>query len=461
MTGHDAAHTPHDDGDSSLAEQLEIRDRQLQAVRSISEALYSIADLDTLLRQTLRVALSTVGADAGSILLFDAARSRLVFRHVVGKEELIGREIDPAAENAGKAAEVFRTGSALITADVEREGHDARFDDETGYHTRNMLTVPLRSMAGEAIGVMQALNKAHGAFNTRDLTLLEIVGGLAATSIVNARLAEEAQLAAITRAVGDLGHDIKNALTPVQTMMETAVYAFIEPMYAELDQALASASHSERSLAARVREITAPLKDFYPEVLESVGDGCADIREMVSEIADYAKGTQAVNLQPGSIEEVLRDRLKRLRTLARNRNISLELEVREPVPLFRFDNRLVGRAVFNLVNNAIGAIVDAVTRKAAPMRPYHITLRASACAGGAFPEGGYCLIEVEDDGPGIAPRIRELLFTARAVSTTAGGTGIGTRFVKNVADAHGGEVGVESEEGAGALFWMKLPLRAD
>ena len=78
---------------------------------------------------------------------------------------------------------------------------------------------------------------------------------------------------------------------------------------------------------------------------------------------------------------------------------------------------------------------------------------------GTYPDGNYCLLEVVDDGPGMPAKVRNSLFTPQAISTTIGGTGIGTRFVKSVADAHGGEVGVESEPGHGARFWMRLPLR--
>ncbi len=91
-------------------------------------------------------------------------------------------------------------------------------------------------MGGKPLGVMQALNKTEGHFDEEDQELLEIVSSLAATSIVNARLAEEAQLAAVARAVGDLSHDIKNALTPVESMIDTTVEAFFEPMYQALDE---------------------------------------------------------------------------------------------------------------------------------------------------------------------------------------------------------------------------------
>ncbi|HZO88011.1 MAG TPA: GAF domain-containing sensor histidine kinase [Chthonomonadaceae bacterium] len=442
-----------------LNQCLSMRDRQIEAVHRISAALFSKTSLDSLLRETLRVFLETVDADAGSIWLYDDEKRKLVCRHVYrGAASLIGYELDPEDPNA-KAAMVYRTGQSLIT-DTRTQTYNKSVDDRTGYHTDKILTVPLKNLGGEPIGVMQALNKRAGQFDQDDLELMEIVSSLAATSIVNARLAEEAQLAAVARAVGDLGHDIKNALTPIETMVDTTIGSFIAPMYTELDQLLAEWQQTNPDLAITLQQATDALREWYPEMETAVKDGCADIREMVSEIADYIKGAQATNIEAGNLKEVIEERLRRLNVVARNRRVTLHLEGMETVPPFAFDRRLLGRAIFNLVNNALGAINDAVKKKVLPYRPegFNIWVRASAVTGGAFPAGNYCLIEVQDDGPGIPPRVKSSLFTDQTISTTPGGTGIGTRFVKSVADAHGGQVGVESEIGHGSRFWMKLPL---
>ncbi len=441
----------------TLRQHLELRQRQLDTVHRISAALSSKSDVDSLLRETLRVSLDTVDADAGSLLLYNPERRKLVFAHVIGKTELLGQEIDPQ-DQAGKAAAVFRTGQSLLTADTSTEGYDPRFDTATGYKTHNILTVPLMNLGGAPIGVMQALNKRHGSFNEEDQELLEIVSSLAATAIMNARLAEEAQLAAVTRAVGDLGHDIKNALTPIETLVDTTVEVFIEPMFAELDRLEQQMQAVRPDYAEALHEKTASLRTWYPEARGSVKDGCADIHEMVSEIADYIKGTQATYIVTNSLQKVLEERLRRLRILAQTRRVQLHVEGLENIPDFAFDRRLIGRAIYNLVNNALGAISDAVKRGTLPLRSFHVWVRAKAVREGVFPEGNYCYIEVEDDGPGIPDDVKRSLFTPQTISTTPGGTGIGTRFVKGVADAHHGQVGVVSDLGHGARFWMKLPL---
>ncbi|MCW3097316.1 MAG: hypothetical protein JWL77_2934 [Chthonomonadaceae bacterium] len=444
----------------ALQARLEMRERQIDAMHRISAALFSKTSLDDLLRETLTVSLQTVEADAGSILLYDHEKELLVFRYVIGgATSLVGRSFDPKTDFEGKASRVFLTGESLITPDTSKEGHNRAIDDDTGYRTQNMLTVPLKNM-NETIGVLQALNRRTGEFDQDDQELLEIVSSLASTSIVNATLAQEAQLAAVARAVGDLGHDIKNALTPIETMVETTVQAFIIPMYEETDALAASWQATDPEKARELLGATQLLRDWYPEMQGSVQDGCADIREMVSEIADYIKGAQATHFEENSLDAVIQERLRRLMVLARNRRVTLHLDDMTAMPSFPFDSRLLGRAIFNLVNNALGAINDAVKKKKLEMRPggFHIRIGATTVTEGVFPEGNYCRITVEDDGPGIPPEVKASLFTTQTISTTPGGTGIGTRFVKSVADAHQGTVGVISEPGAGSCFWIKLPL---
>ncbi len=56
----------------------------------------------------------------------------------------------------------------------------------------------------------------------------------------------------------------------------------------------------------------------------------------------------------------------------------------------------------------------------------------------------------------MSPEVRDSLFTYRAISSKAGGTGLGTKIVKDVVDAHGGTISVESEEGKGTAFHITL-----
>jgi signal transduction histidine kinase len=61
-------------------------------------------------------------------------------------------------------------------------------------------------------------------------------------------------------------------------------------------------------------------------------------------------------------------------------------------------------------------------------------------------------------GRGMPSEIRDRLFSAKAVSTKRGGTGLGTKIVKDVVDAHNGKISVESEPGVGTTFHLRFPL---
>ena len=146
----------------------------------------------------------------------------------------------PATDTEGNASRVFRDRAGADHAGHQhgrpqsslrqryRLRHQEYADGAAQEHERDHRRACRRSTGAPASSIR----------TIRDL--LEIVSSLASTSIVNATLAQEAQLAAVARAVGDLGHDIKNALTPIETMVETTVQAFIVPMFEEMDALAAS-----------------------------------------------------------------------------------------------------------------------------------------------------------------------------------------------------------------------------
>src|SRR5690349_10107483 len=100
--------------DTNLSEILEVRNRQIAAVHSISRQLSSTLDLDQRLKDILTVSMQAVKAAAGTIFLYRESDDKLVFRHVVGEKagELTGVAI---SATHGLAGETFQSGEARIT----------------------------------------------------------------------------------------------------------------------------------------------------------------------------------------------------------------------------------------------------------------------------------------------------------------------------------------------------------
>src|SRR5207248_848250 len=190
---------------------------QLDAIHRISSALFAKADVDVLLHETLAVSLQTTDAEAGTIYLYEPKEKRLIFRHVLGPAAaaLEGEAI--RVPSSAVCAQVFEKGVTQIS----ESGFSTVEDERTGFHTRQTLTTPIRNFGGQAIGVIQVLNKRTAPFDARDLELIEIVSALAATVIENAHRAEierqavvaraEAEKqAALSRVLGFIGHQLKN-----------------------------------------------------------------------------------------------------------------------------------------------------------------------------------------------------------------------------------------------------------
>ena len=111
------------------------------------------------------------------------------------------------------------------------------------------------------------------------------------------------------------------------------------------------------------------------------------------------------------------------------------------------DREVMARVVVNLVGNAF---------KFAPRRG---EVRIGLQAG-----DGVVRVTVTDNGPGVAPEHREVIFEkfGQAPLGRAGkarSTGLGLTFCKLAVEAHGGKIGVDSSNGGGARFWIELPRR--
>lgn len=435
----------------NLEQELEERNRQLQAIFRITSALYAKQDLDGMLQETLKVALEVVNADAGTLYLYNPECNTLVFRYVIGEkaDELTGRDI-PADE--GVAGEVFQIGQPKISEDVTREPrHLQGVGQRIGYRTRNMVTVPLKDIDGKPIGVLQALNKREGDFDEHDMETLSILATLAATAIETVRIHEERKLAIIARLLGDISHDIKNMLTPIITTAQTLelLYRPVQEGLKQLEKLKTGNGVWDR-VAETLKETLKPFDSFFQEAVIMIEKGSGQIQERVREISDAIKGViSEPQFELIDVNEVIERVLQALKPVAQRQGVELRLEQVTTIPKVLLDPKRLYNAFYNLVNNAI------------PETPSGgwVAVRTYVRYDGEFPEGNYLGIEVADTGRGIPPEVKESLFTDKAVSTKAGGTGLGTRIVKNVVDAHGGVIWVESELGKGSTFFIRLPLR--
>ncbi|NLO04852.1 MAG: GAF domain-containing protein [candidate division WS1 bacterium] len=421
------------------------RDDQIRAIQRITGALGSIVKQQDLIREALEVSMELVDAGAGSIILFDEDTGKLVFTHVVGPraDQLVGMELDP---DQGIAGAVFRSGELRISEDVSTEkDHDAQVGEKVHYLTKNMVTVPLKSVEGESIGVMQVLNKADGIFEESDVNILSILGAQIASAVETSRLHEQARLAEVIQFIGHISHDVKNMVTPVQTGAETLQF-MLEDMFLQLD---ALSGNGDSEWRDQLQGATCEVRDFYPEMISIIVDGSTNVQERTKEISDCIKGMISKPVfAPVDINALIRRVIKPLSLVAEDSGVTLDEELAEGLPPVTVDEKQLYNAIYNLVNNAIQACEEGDC----------VTISSGVRVDKRWPEGECAWLAVADTGSGIPDHVRAKLFTDDAISTKPGGTGLGTRIIGNVVRAHGGMIDVESEIGEGTVMTVKIPL---
>lgn len=263
----------------SLRRTVSEQERRLEAVRSIAVGLSTVTNVPDLIREALNISLKVAECDAGSILLHDPDKKKLIFQYVVGEKagELTGMELDP---HLGLAGKVFKTGKSIVSQDASKEtDHLKELGEMVGYITNNIVTVPLMSPGGELFGVMQVLNKRNAPFGEHDVTLIETLAAHIAVAVETARLHEEARLATIVRFVGNISHDVKNMVTPTMTGAETLGMVAAD-CFARFDQCI-----SHNAEAKEIRATISELRELCPEMIEMIKEGCEVVQQRMAEIS--------------------------------------------------------------------------------------------------------------------------------------------------------------------------------
>lgn len=412
-----------------LARLLARREMELAAAQRMSEVFSQQTKLQDLMAQALQIALDVVDAENGSVLLADPETHTLVFYHSIGDRPVLSGT--PIPWDEGIAGTVFRTGQPEIVPDAQTDRrHFKKVDEATGSITHDMITIPLKQWEGEPIGVLQVMNKRGDAFLDKDdLAILTIISALAAVAIEHTRLVEAAKLAEVAQMMGDITHDIKNLLMPVVCgagILQTEINDLLSHL---------PDIHITRAKASR---------DLCNEVIQMLKEDARRIQDRVREIADAVKGLSSpLEFCACEVSSVISNVFRSLGVLAQERSITLATENLDLLPLIVVDSRRFYNAIYNLINNAIPEVPPGGS----------VTVR-----GQALPNEGAIMISVIDTGRGMSPEVRDRLFTKGAISTKPGGTGLGTKIVKDVVDAHGGKVWVESELGKGTKIHIFLPL---
>jgi signal transduction histidine kinase len=207
--------------------------------------------------------------------------------------------------------------------------------------------------------------------------------------------------------------------------------------------------HSIQGFVRLILEGKVPEPETQRQFLTIVEQEAQQLNNLVDKLLDAAvagSGPEAIKSEPVSMKYVISSTILKMGGLAAEKEITIDTDLEGTLPAVEGDEQALGRVVANLLHNAI---------KFSPQRSKIII--------GAYEQGGKLVTQVKDQGAGVPREMVPYLFDKfyrgySSMMPTACGTGLGLHICKQIVEAHGGQIWVESEPGKGCAFSFTIPL---
>ncbi len=195
-------------------------------------------------------------------------------------------------------------------------------------------------------------------------------------------------------------------------------------------------------------EINEKLTDEQKEMLDLVSSSSEYMLKIIDDFLDVSKiqlGNLKLDKHLVNLEELVKNNISINLIVAQQKDIHLELTLKGEPPFAMVDPGKINQVLNNLIGNSI---------KFSP---------SGSCIKVVVSSDQECvIIEVADQGLGIQRKDKEKLFTPYQQTDTKStqgekGEGLGLAIVKKIIKGHGGSINVDSEEGKGSKFSVRLP----
>jgi two-component system sensor histidine kinase KdpD len=319
------------------------------------------------------------------------------------------------------AVAVFKAETGELCADgppevqfPESQMRECARGSEAERRTSTGLSVRPLSLAGPAFGSIAFINPSLSE------TALNAIAGLAAMALERARVQELAARVEASRQSERLK----------STLLDAVAHEFKTP----LTSIKAAVSLLEAGEGARRDELVSIIAEETEYLDGLLGEAIEKGR--------IEAGMLQLDRQPCQVADILAAAIRRMGPSLRDRNIREDIP--SCMPDLLVDPHLIGLAIRQLISNAV--------KYTSPDLPIGISVTCGE---------GRVQITVEDAGPGIPEseqtRIFEHYYRIQATSSRVPGSGMGLPIARDIVEAHGGKLWVESAPVQGSRFHMTIP----
>lgn len=439
---------------------------ELVALNRLAIALSETRDPDTVLDVGLREAVAGLGFGRGLIALVDEDARELHDARTVGVPPEAATTVAslrvPLADEVSLLTTLVRASGPLLFHDLDTDPYEPNRRLAAALDSRDAAGTPLVTQ-GRTVGVLVVDDRRAGRpVEPSDGPVLYTVGNLLAGALETARLTRtlEARVEARTRELVDAMTEAQQARAAAEAA-NAAKSTFLSAASHELRTPLTSVVGFAKLTRKRFEEVVLPVVPVgEPKVdraARQIGDNLAIVvaegerlTGLINDLLDLAKiesGRMEFRMAPVSIGEVVDQALAATAALFEVKGLALARDVAPALSTVTGDRDRLVQVVVNLVSNAV-----------------KFTPEGGTVACRVREEGGALVVSVTDTGAGIDPADHERIFepfrqAGDRLPDGPQGTGLGLPISKEIVEAHGGRLWVESRLGAGSTFSFGLPVR--
>jgi GAF domain-containing protein len=442
------------DETARLLAETEQRAAEMDTVNTISRALVSQLDLDTLVHLVGEQMRETFSADIVYVALLDRKAGMIEFPYVYGET------LDPLPLGEGLTSQIINSGAPLLINTGIQERTRKMGIQRIGKKAASYLGVPIMAST-EGIGVISVQStQAEDVFDEDDLRLLMTIAANVGVALQNAhsyqklnaameelkrtqaQLVQQEKMASLGALTAGIAHEIKNPLNFINN-------------FAQMNEELARELRDEIAAgkpAAEVDDLAADIELNSSKIAEHGRRADGIVRSML----DHSRGGTGER-QPTDLNALLSEYAGLAHHGMRAQKLSFECAVEKSLdpmlpPVMSMPQEL-GRVFLNLLSNAFQAVHERAM--SAERGTYSPAVHLSTSVSEAGVE-----IRVSDNGTGMPEDVRRRIFEPFFTTKAAGeGTGLGLSLSHDiVVQGHGGAIGVTSQPGEGTEFRIVLPI---
>jgi signal transduction histidine kinase len=414
---------------SNLEQRVADRTRDLNIASDVSRRITRVLDMEELLSQLVEQTKEGFNLYAASVYLHQLETGELTLEATTGESERQMKKALTAISIEARpslVAQAAREQKRVVINDVSQSKDylvDPSLPDAKAEAVFPMV------IGTHLVGVLDLISEKADRFGETDIQILNSLAEQIGIAVRNAQLYSVQVEAAVelrrademkTQFHSSVSHELRTPLNAIINYVEMVIGGLVGSITEEQRELLNHSLESSKHLLSLINDILDMSKIQAGKMTLFVED---DVN--LYEILDLVIGDAA--------------------TMLKDRPVKFAMDIDRDLPILSCDKRRIRQILLNLLSNA-----NKFTEEGT------VTLIAKN-------KGDHILFSISDTGAGIPPKLQSIIFEPY-VQTLDGakkeqGTGLGLPISRSFAQAHGGDLWVESMMGKGSIFFFSLPVR--